>query len=126
MFLMPLPWLNVVWSVSLPYHFQGYVFRFQVLDATSRSRYCFIDAPDTASWAQHVHLCLPMMILSELNVYTFVPEATFMSMCRNFSCPDTTSRVMCCIVNAPDAASMATCRIHVVHVPDAASREHAV
>ena len=98
----------------------------QVLDATSTSRDCFIDAPDTASWAQHVLLCLPMMILSELNVYTFVPHDAFMSMCRNFLCPDTTSRVMCCIVNASDAASMAMCHIHVVHVPDAASRVHAV
>ena len=55
-----------------------------VLDATSRDRDCFVDAPDTASWAQCVHLCLPVMMLSELSVCVFVPDSAFMLMCCNF------------------------------------------
>ena len=54
------------------------------LDATSRVTDCFADAPDAASWAQHVRLCLPVMIFSELIVGVFVPDSTFMSMCCNF------------------------------------------
>ena len=94
--------------------------RVNVLDTTPRAGYCFVDALDTAFWTQHVGLCLPVMILLELSVYVFVPDASFMSMCCNFSCSDGASRDMCCIVNAPDTAFSTTYRI--VHVHDAASR----
>ena len=54
------------------------------LDATSRARDCSIDAADTASGAQHVHVCLPMTVLSGISVCVFVPDSTSMSMCCNF------------------------------------------
>ena len=51
------------------------------LDAASRARDCIVDAPDTAFWAQRVHVCLLMMILSELSMCVFVPDSTFTSTC---------------------------------------------
>ena len=51
-----------------------------VLDATSRAMDCFVDVPDAASWAQHVCLCLPVMIFSELSMGVFVPVSAFMSL----------------------------------------------
>ena len=68
-----------------PYHhLQGYVSWCSVLDTTSRAKDCFVDALDTASWTQRVLLCMPVMILSELSVFVFVPDSAFMSMCCNF------------------------------------------
>ena len=42
------------------------------LDATYRARDCIVNASDTASWAQHVRVCLLMMMLSELSMCVFV------------------------------------------------------
>ena len=53
-------------------------------DGTYRATDCFFDAPDAASLAQHVRLCLPVMIFSELIVVVFVPDSAFMSVCCNF------------------------------------------
>ena len=42
-----------------------------------------MDAPDTASWAQCVHVCLLVMITSELSMHVFVPDSIFTSTCCN-------------------------------------------